>query len=468
MYLKSLNGLNTLVKETDYYKNKLKPTDKNLLIDKTNIVIHNIVNANRHIRTIQDYQPTALNVQILKHQLGRNYKEIINLLLDIDIIETDNKYLTSSTANKISKETNFKVNPQSKNYGLTANAKQMQIAKVGVLTKRIEKKILITKAKELDHYLKDDVHFKIINNLKDLTFIINNLDEALELIDLKNQIVTDHATDCFNALHKLNDITSIEQLKTSLDFFYSANNKGARVFHYYSNIPKLFRENLRHSDGTRLVELDLKNSQPLILTLLFFKAVTSTINDIPTAKNTKANNNVVNWFDANRNTLIKSIAPTQTEFLMLTAELNLLFDEMVNRTFYSTILDEMQVQISEKQVKKNVLKSLYSYPNEKLTETDSIIKNLYPYFFEFIRLIKKLRSNKELSHLAQLYESNVFIDKVFTQLDSNIFAIPVHDSLLVKESDLHLVKRIIIEAIADTFSIDTSLAYKLISTSIYE
>jgi hypothetical protein len=469
MYLKSLNGLNDLVKETDYYKNKLKPTDKGLLIDKTNIVINHIINGNRNIWSIDYFQPIPLNAEILKKQLGRNYKEIISLLIDLDIIETDNKYLTALTATKITKQTNYKITAQSKNYGLTSTAKAMEIVKVGVLTKRIEKKIIETKESELNEYLKDKkVHSKIINNLKYLTFTISDLQVALELVKLNNETEIDHYTDCFNALQDLNNITGVNEFKTSLNFFYSANNKVGRVYHYYTTIPKQYRHHLRHSDGSRLVELDLKNSQPLILMLLYFKAVTHTISDIPTTKSTNVNSDILYWFDTNKENLIKTIAPTETDFIMLTAELNMLFEEMVNGTFYSSISDDMLDETSYKELKVNVLKSFYSYPNDKLSETETIIKNAYPYFFKFIRLIKKERSNKELSHLAQIYESSIFIDKVFTELDINMFAVPVHDSILVKENDLHVVKKIITEAIVDTFSISSALALQLLSTTKYE
>lgn len=469
MYLNSLKGLNKLIIETDFYKKKKKSTDKKLVIDKSNIIINSIINGNKHNWNIEDYEPIPLNVDILKKQLGRDYKKFINLLINLEIIKTDNGFISSGLAKNLTHTKGVKVSPQSKKYGLTLKAKAMEIAKVGVLTERIEKKIVKIKQDDINQYIKDkDVHYKILNNIKHLTFSINTLEDALNLAKIEDKTKLNHYTNSFNELIELNKNTTLEGLKNSIVFHYSANNKVGRVYHYYTNTPKVYREHLRHSDGSVLVELDLKNSQPLILMLLFFKAVTYTKNNIPLSESIHINNDIILWFENNKEDLIKTIAKTNSEFLELTTELDILFDKMIEGSFYKSIAESIGNSIDYKGLKIRVLKSFFSYPNENLSETEIIIKNKYPYFFEFILQIKKQRSNKELSHLAQIYESSIFINKVFKELNEDVFAIPIHDSIITTESDVYIVKRIITEAIADTFKVSTALAFQLITTTRYK
>ncbi|WP_405377530.1 hypothetical protein [Nonlabens sp. Asnod3-A02] len=472
--LKTLDGIAPLVMATNYYKSKLKKTDKEILLDKVNIVTNSIIKGNRKNWLLPYFEPVPLSTDILQEQLGRNYKQILSLLIDLKLVETDNRYLTTSTANKLSKTHGKDIAPKSKSYGFTSKAKAMQIVKTGIITNRVIKKILVAKSNDLNKYLKDkDVHNKIINNLTQLTFTIDSLKDALRIANVHEPQELKHREDCFNGLQELNTITTVKGLKSSNSFFYNAENKTGRVYNYYNNIPKEYRKHLRHQDGTQLVEIDLKNSQPLLLTLLLFEAVTGQANDtINTNTNTSKNVSIIRWFEANKKAIIKEIAPTKTDYNDLLKELDGLIENVSTGKFYeqlryAAILQDLPAEMDYKVLKMSVLKCIFSYANTELSEMERVINYRYPYLLKFMRYIKLNRNHKEVSHLAQIYESSIFIDKTFNNLDNNTFAIPLHDSIICKVQDLDKIKTLVNNAITETFRLNATTTSKLLTTTYY-
>jgi hypothetical protein len=465
MYLKSIEGLNLLIKETDEYKNKVKKTDRNLLIDKANLVINNIINKNKNVWNLKEFEPVSLHSSILLKQLGRNYRDIMDMLLNLNIIETDGSYLSKSFTKR--KDNTF-VYARSKAYGLTEKSKGMKIGKVGVLTRRIEKKIMVYKVSEINKHLKKGVHNKIIDNLKDLTFTLDSLDDALNLVKPKNADELNHYTAVYDELKELNSINSVKELKVSDSFFYNTENKVGRSYHYYTNIPRVYRKHLRHSNGDRLVELDLKSSQPLILALLLKEAINDVKNDSVIVNNkTQKNTSMVRWFEENKTNIISSIAPTVREYRELNSELERLFNKMVKGEFYQSLQDGLN-QDDYSQLKVNVLKTIFKTPKKYLSKDEKVIEAEYPYFLKFMRYVKIQRSNKELAHLTQIYESTIFIDKVFGKLGKDVFALPVHDSIITTEKYKDEVQKTIVNSIVETFKLETEIAEKLLNKSYYE
>ena len=273
MYLTSIRGLNDMVKETDLFKSTKRPSAKDVLIDRTNFIIHSIAEGNRHHWNVADFEAVPLYKGILKEQLGNSYTDITNCLLNLGIINIDHSYIPTSTAKRLTKSNLAKgidkvVKPISKKYGLTKKAKSIGLSKVGVLSHKTETRIRRHKSNILDTYLKDEiVHAKIIFNTTDLCINLEDITPYLNNLDTQEQ--KDHFISSYNTLKKFNTFTTIDQYKKADEYFYQARNKVGRCFNYFTTVPKSLRINLIHRTGEQLSEIDLVNSQPLLLGLTF-------------------------------------------------------------------------------------------------------------------------------------------------------------------------------------------------------
>lgn len=478
MFLKSINKLHRLVEQTDLYKSKIKRSDRELLIDKSNLIIDTIVRGNRHCYGIQDYEPVNLNNEILRTQLGTNYKEILCMLIDLDIIQTDNSYMSTSIAKRLTSTTNRTYFAKSKSYGLTDSAKKMDIKNVGVLNERTIKRINKHRINIIKSYLKDnEIHAKIIYNTTNLYFNLTDEEQALGNIIIDNDTQFNHLSQIFKDLLNLNTLKTTDDLMRSNNYFYNANNKVGRVYHYYTTIPKYFRKQLRHTDGTKLAEIDLRNSQPLILGLIFRQAILNEATPNFLINNTYINTSVLKWFDANKTKLV-DVNPT------VIRELDALLKELFEGTFYKTIQNkatELGVSLGANidEIKKEILKTFYKInskvgpgecqdPTCELT-TEDVISSIFPNFIKFIRRIKSERHYKELSHIAQIYESQIFINRTFPNLKhAKDFAVPIHDSLIVKVTEIDYYKDLLINSFTSVFNVDREIASYLLKVEYYE
>lgn len=411
MFLHSIDGLHTAVKQTDYYKGKgekMKP----VLLDKVNFLINAIDLGNRHHWELSEYKPVPLHRDLLRKMLGRYEAEnIINLLQEINILQVNHSYTSTGYANQLIKK-GVKSKPESKKYGLTDTAKTMQIIKVGVLSERMEKKILKYKKELINHYLKDHViHSKIIHHLTNLRFNPHH-PEALKALN-KADTTTDQGKyfqDTYQALQEMNEYNFISQYTECPHFYYTQSKNVNRVFHYYSTIPKPYRESLTLKDGTPLAEIDLRNSQPLIIGLNYIRSRKGKLTDTDT--------NLLN--DIIGGNFYKRIADHAQ--LNEDAELYDLYHTDYTK-FKATILGQ----------------GLYFQylPLESIKNAEKYLLELYPDFIRYIREKKRIKGYKTVSIEAQQIEASIFIDGLFKDLTDQEFAVPVHDSVIVKSGEAH-------------------------------
>lgn len=420
MYLYSIDGLHTTVKQTDYYKgkgNKIKP----VLLDKVNFLIDAIIKGNRHHWELSQYKPIPLHHKILRKMMGRYENEtIIELLQEMDILQVNHSYTSTGYANKLTKQ-GVKSKPESKKYGLTDTAKTMKVIKVGVLSERMEKKILQYKKELINHYLKDNtIHSKIIYNLTNLRFNPSHP----EVIKALNEVDTDtdqgkYYQDTYKALQELNQYNFISQYMECPHFYYTQSKNVNRVFHYYSTIPKPYRESLTLKNGTTLAEIDLKNSQPLIIGLNYIRSRNGKLTDT----DTDLLNDIVGG------NFYKRIA--DYAYLNEDVELYNLYHTDYSK-FKATILGQ----------------GLYFQylPLENIKDAEKYLLELYPNFMKYLREKKRIKGYKTVSIEAQQIESSIFINGLFKNLTDQEFAVPVHDSIMVKsgETDQYLDKLVYI------------------------
>ena len=464
MYLESIDGLNIAIQETPLYKSK-RPSEKPILIDRCNFVINSIIQGNRHHWSLEDYGAVPLHRDILVSQLGaRQYIDVLSLLKEADYIDVNDSYLSQTMAKKLNaKRVAVGLLPnvvaESKKYSLTAKSKEIGIAKVGVLSERSVKRFLKHKAKLINHYLKDTkVHSKIFNSISNLHF--NYIDAE----NIRNKYIEGNANKdqaefydkSYKALKQINDYTTTNEFISSEHFYYTQSKKVDRVFHYYGNIPKNYRKHLSHKNGNKLAEIDLKNSQPFIITMAYIKELIANnktqfyTNGLPqidvVGPEGVDDRSIIN---KERNSIgsicvAKSISDTTSKLLK----------EVLSGTLYRTVAEyallkgdkefyDLYIKEYGKFKAKVLGEGLYfNYvPLKKIKPAEQYLRELYPDFMQWIRTNKQKNGYKSISIEAQKIESSLFINDLFTSLDAGAFAVPVHDSIIVKAGEVQYFKQ---------------------------
>ncbi|WP_026837008.1 hypothetical protein [Gillisia sp. JM1] len=411
MYLYSIPQLHKVVQSSDLYKSKIKRTDKDILIDKFNWVIHSIVQSNRHkANTLFQSQPVPLHREILKSMLGKaEYIKITRELVELGYITIDHNYTSTAflklyNNNRIAegKKALPHLKPSSKKYALSDKALNEGIVKVGVLTSRMRIKIRKYKTEKIKKYSNDKIHSKILNSITKVEFNPNHT-KAIETIN-KYVGVTDkdkYYNEVYHELQELKQINSVNQLAESDFFYYTQSENVGRVFHYLSTIPKPFRESLQLKSGGKLSEIDLKNSQPLIIALNYLKDTNQT--------NTKLLNDVLsgNFYNAVAQQALKN-------------------NDVDTFNQFSENYSKFKANVLGKGLYFNYIPN----PND-VKPMERYLMELYPNFMKYIRNKKRVKGYKIISIEAQLIESSIFIDGLYSQLNKTDVAIPVHDSIIV-------------------------------------
>lgn len=432
MYLRSINNVHNELKETELYKGK-RPSIKPLFIDRCNYLLNSIIHINKmkYWEDLSKFEPIPLNSTQLQLILGRDYLSIVNTLQELDIIKINHSYLTTATlkATNINRKLkglkNIKAEVTNKTYSLTPKALEKGLIKVGVLSPRMEGKINEYRKKKFKEYLKEPMHEQIINSTFQVEFnyINKEANEALNKYDI-NTDKGQYFTETYSELKEINSYTETSQYIEDSNFYYTQSKKVDRVYHYYTTIPKAYRQALRHKDGSQLAEIDLSNSQPLIMGLNYLNSKTT-----------------------------------------LTRSDKELRKDLLNANFYKRIAEHAKekgdlefynlYENSYGELKRLILgEGLYfNYIPDfnKIKKAERYLLQCYPDFIHYLRNKKRLNGYKSVSQQAQQIEAKIFITGIFKDLKENDFALPVHDSLIVRKDEVKRYLNTLVENLINQF-----------------
>jgi len=443
MRIKSIQGLSQSIKRTEFYKSK-RPTAKPVLIDRCNFVINSIWQGNMHYKDIADFESVPLHSAILRANLGHDSEKIIKLLKDLNYIEVDHKYISQYSADKqntalIGSGLLPKAKAESKKYSYTLKAKSKGNINSKIVTPKIEKRILAYKTNLIKSYLKDSqIHRKIFFNLSELHFDLDKGKKALKkFLDTNpSESKIKHYKQSFQTLKRLNDCKTLDDYLKVESFYYMQSKVVGRVFNYYSSIPKIFRKCLIHESGESLTEIDLRNSQPFIIVMHYLMKKESEQHQNRPFKGFKGKER-----KGNRGICCAESRGTKKDETLLNTVLNGSF-YAENRVFF---YEKGEKELADlfysdyKEFKKIVLAKGLFYtllPLKNIKLPEQFLRLNYPDFWTYIRDEKRRNGFKTISIQAQKKESDIFIRDLFLCLDhGKHFAVPNHDSILVKKSE---------------------------------
>jgi hypothetical protein len=229
------------------------------------------------------------------------------------------------------------------------------------------------------------------------------------------------------------------------EFYYSVDDNVGR---FHSNLTNIKRElrNFITYDGQKLVNIDIKNSQPLFSTLLLHKSFYQ-------------NQTLLLNFYTFPTFLLLLIPPisippinlsTNTTIIMLVESLKKLTDKgfgeyenYVNSgEFYKKLADAIypSMPFDKQSMKTMIFTILFSnnrFIGQPGAEPKKDFRDAFPNVYELFKLIK-VKNHRALAHLLQRIESKIMIEAVASRIAKerpNLPFFTIHDSVLTIEGE---------------------------------
>lgn len=411
--IKSFADLLVSSRQFESYNTREK---KLLLLDRCNWYISFIVKEN--ILKDKPYGTFVnLNSKLLKKYLGsRNYKEIQNCLVGLGIIVENNKYSTAKF---------------SKSFCLTKKAIKLGVVETPIYSKKFNVKIKSRQQLSFGDINSNPILKKIIDNTLKLVIIEEPAYYVLgilpdpeyreidnHLVDISppvNQFKMDRYESYYNSFYALNEIDDPKELFDSPVFYPPNISSSGRIYHTVASMPKLIRESMRVKPNKLIWEVDMCSAQPSIIFL--------------------------EWLSYAKENQLKGIEE----------EIDLCLKLVLEGNIYSYIKDNSQFfgGLAYKELKVNVLSVLNA--ENKPTKPNKELSRLFPNVMKWVNSIKMKYGYKQMSFIGQSTEAKIFVE-VYKELPSQIFALIIHDCILVIKKDVTTVKQLLEKRIRQLYS----------------
>jgi len=257
-------------------------------------------------------------------------------------------------------------------------------------------------------------------------------------------------------------ITKIE----NQNFYYNVDDNVGRFHSNLTNIKKELR-NYTTYDGERLVNVDIKNSQPFFSTLLFNPAFYEEKSKIINIYNIPSSIQLLTYtssFSSSLSTIImlgKTLQNTDYK------EYKEYLDMVDSGSFYSLLNTKLYPDLPYNKSKlKKIIFVVFFSNNRFIGQPEAQIKrdfrNAFPMVYKLFALIKK-KNHRALSHLLQRIESVIIIERVTKRIslekpDLPIFTI--HDSVVTIQRNENYVARIIKEEVKKATGLNVKLGFE--------
>ena len=235
------------------------------------------------------------------------------------------------------------------------------------------------------------------------------------------------------------------------DFYYSVDNNVGRFHSNLTNIKRELRDYITY-DGQKLINVDIKNAQPLFSTLLLQKSFYQNQSEL------------LNFFTFS--SFLQLLLPpsskpitnysSNTTIIMLVERLKKLTDKgfgeyenyVHSGDFYKKLAVTMYTkQPYDKQAMKEMVFTIFFSNNRLVTQSKKDFKAHFSNVYEVFRLIK-VKNHRALAHLLQRIESKIMIETVASRIAKECPNLPfftIHDSILTTLGNEKYIAKIIKE-----------------------
>jgi hypothetical protein len=407
MEIYSLKNIERKLLDSELIKNLKSDRQKQLFLDKHNIVLNHIITSNIAFnRKIYDY--SNINSITFKKSIGdKYYKRILENLEKLRLIKINNTYSSSRFP---------------KSYCIPkSTTKKHPIFKTTIQSINLVTKINAFSKLEFEQVIRDPIFNKILLNtsrlklLPEFSYYIPTPDviEVMETSHGAVPIYEDISTqmhrysDYSAALLRFNDITSIENIYSDSIFFKPIRIDNGRIFHMVASIPRLIRRCLRTKDDELIYEIDMASAHPSILILEYL----SQTKDYDICLEEKSESEMC---------------------LKILLEGNVYKHIQENSSYFK--------KLSNYDLKKKILITLNAKKNS--SKANKELLKIFPYFMKWINQIKQNEGYKTISKIGMNSEANIFVS-VFSMIDSKIFALIIHDSIITTLNNTTRIKELL-------------------------
>ena len=365
IYIPSNLNLSTLL-------SKEYPNNKDL--DRLHYIIHLIYEQRILYKLSQEYVPLkALYLRKLIH--NKNHKDYIDILINNKIIECDNHYIKTE---------------KSFGYKLLPPYNQVRHKEIEFVTNCVQKNIDKWQIRRLPT---TDIHLYLYKLLRQIDI---KYEEALSYVD---SLVVDEYNSAKIAIDKFKN----------KDFFLYSDDFGNRIHTNITNLKSTLRKYLLYK-GQKLINVDIVNSQPLLLIPSLFPS-----SSIRCAFSI--------YFESIETDLIK-------------------YKRLVEQ---SRLYDYMMAQAGETDRAK--FKEKFFRETFFGKKTSKLFCTLFPTVAAELLKIKS-KDYKKLAWIMQRTESKLMITEIcgrIMQEQPNIFITTIHDSILTTQENVSTIQKIILE-----------------------
>ncbi|MBX2977448.1 MAG: hypothetical protein KF721_15080 [Ignavibacteriaceae bacterium] len=335
-----------------------------------------------------------LNSQILKKILvDRYYRDILDILLAEEIIETDNQYKKKIKPDDVAK---------SKAYSLMQKYINASFHYVPCTSKLFLDKLEKRKQKEIDNLAPHH------NAIREMLKVIN-----FDITAAEKQFTRDQNVLTSSQLNSLR--MSLDKLLAQ-DYYFSVDKKSNRLYHNYDQIRREYRKFILDKNNCRMIEVDISNSQPFFLALLFKEL----------ADDNELVNDVLHYFE-------------------LTA----------NAKFYDYVKDRV-AKIS----KVDIIQFFYCETRHEKKRLKLFFIEQFPICYELITEMKK-NNHADIANELMKLEADMMINTIAPiLLEKNIQFVPVHDSVMISPKYKNVVINIIRKEFFKKYNMNPPLKVK--------
>jgi hypothetical protein len=344
---------------------------------------------------IQLYSP------FLKRVINGRYKDYLQDLMEMKVIETDNRYIK-----KI----------KSKSYRLTENYRKSKIKQERIMDEKIISNYRNYKAEQKSRISEN--HYKY-------------LFECLEKIEIDYEAAMNFLNNHAENFEQYNSwYCSIERIHNK-DWFFTVDQKAGRVHNNITNLAKNFRPFLSFNRN-KLIEIDISNSQPLLFNVLISRYL---------LRNTSAYNCGINL-----------------PYVPQNSDLRLYREITEQGRFYEFMMNELGIKEDRDRFKIRMFTKLF-YGKVFESEERTAFKKMFPEVSEIIDYYKRI-NYRDLAIDLQRVEAEIMINSVVSRLaERKIFILTVHDSILTIPENIGIVQHVIRDEFSK-FNLNPSLKIK--------
>lgn len=253
------------------------------------------------------------------------------------------------------------------------------------------------------------------------------------------------------------------------DFYYKIDENVGRFHSNLTNIKKELRNYITY-DGQPLVNIDIKNSQPLLSTLLLDPSFYApkkkpryiNIYNIPSSFNLLINNNKHSYTD----TIIMLVKVLQSVDIKQVSSYTRMaksgdFYQQLSKVMYPT-------KAFDKEEMKKLTYTVFFSNNRAIQGMNYMpkrqFKRKFPDVYKVFSALKR-KNHRALSHMLQRIESEIMIQKVCQRISDEQPTLPIftiHDSIITTDGNQDYVSRVILEEAYNLTGLKINLGHEFL------